>query len=118
MSFELPVFKNNLHWNSLYDFHVVAGRVLRGKQAEARTAGAGNTVDVPVIFPPVGINVNINRLTWPHGAQLVLLKVCCHPHVLERDDFHHFLASLDVLPHFHRAIADYPGALPRASSSG
>src|SRR5581483_7236304 len=72
---EFTRFKNNLHRDSLNHLDIVAGCVLRGKQAEARATRARNTVDVTAVFTAISVHVNIHRLSGAHTTQLVFLEV-------------------------------------------
>ena len=48
----------------------------------------------------------VAALSGPHVAKLVFLEVGGHPDVVQVDDLHQFLADLDILADFDRAIAD------------
>ena len=48
--------------NALHHLHVVAGRILRREQAEARAGGAADARNVAVILPLVGIHAEPHLL--------------------------------------------------------
>ena len=55
----LTFIQNDLHRDPLHHFHVVAGRVIGGQQAEPTTCGAADGIDVTLQSMSVGIDVDI-----------------------------------------------------------
>jgi len=51
-------------------------------------------------------HVNFNGLPGPHVRELRLLKVCCHPDVVQGHDFQHFLADAHVLTNFNGFLSN------------
>src|ERR1700677_2284134 len=60
------LFQHDLDRDALNDFYVVAGRVFRRQQAEDRTGGTGNTVNVAFVSAVVEIAGDLHFLRWPH----------------------------------------------------
>ena len=98
--------ENDLHRNTLHNFHIIAGGVFRRQQAEQRAAGPGNAFHLAFIFFAVGVDRNGDALSRPHFAQLVLFEIGRDPDVVKVDDLHQLLPDGNVLPDFHGAIAD------------
>src|ERR1035441_8591610 len=67
--------EHDLHRNALHHFDVVAGGVFGGEQAEARTAGASDGIDMPLVGLAVGIHRDVSRQTGFHLPELRLLEV-------------------------------------------
>src|SRR5580704_149810 len=107
MSLGLALVEHNLHRNALHHFDVVAGGILGRQQAEARSAGSGNGIDMPLISLAGRIDGNVSRQTRFHVPKLRLLKVSCDPKITlpEQNDLHHLLAGLHVLTNLDSAIA-------------
>src|SRR5208282_133022 len=110
MSPGFPRLENYFYRNTLHDFHVVAGSVLGRQQTETLSAGARDGIDAPLILLPGSIYRHLRRLAGMNVLQLRLLEICSDPEVplAQRNDLHHLLAGLDVLPNLDRAIADRP----------
>src|ERR1700687_6246551 len=108
MALGLALVEHDLHRYALHDFDVVARGVFGWQQAEARTTGAGDGIDMSLVDFAVRIHRDLRRQTGPHTPKLRLLKVSRDPDVLpiERDDLHHLLARLHILTHLDGAVAD------------
>src|ERR1051326_7592793 len=84
--------ENYLHGHTLHDLYVVAGRVLRRQQTEARAGSGLNAVDMSFEnFIRIRIDGDLGGLTWPHVSDLVLFEIRGHPHVT-RYDRHQWLS--------------------------
>ena len=84
----LARIEDDLHRNALHDFHIVASRILRRQQAEARAAGAGDAIHFAVVFSAVGVDFNRDALADLHFAELRLFEIRGDPDVVEIDDLH------------------------------
>ncbi len=99
----LALLEHDLHRHALHDFDVVAGRVFRRQQAEARAGGGGDAVHVPLeLAAPYASTSIVARWPGSHVAQLRLLEIGRDPDVVERDDGHQRLAGLHDLADFDR----------------
>ena len=70
MVWVLTLLEKDLHGYPLHHLHVVSRRILGRQEAVARTAGAGDAVDVTVIVPVIGVNVESSR-TGQGGCGLI-----------------------------------------------
>ena len=82
----LARFEKDLHRNALHDLHVIPGRILRREQAEYRSGGSRDTIDVPPQRLTGRVHVNFGALTDAQAPQLCFLKIGGDPHVVERHD--------------------------------
>ena len=98
--------QHDLHGQTLHNLHVVAGRILRRKQAESRAARAGDTVHLPFVFSAVGVHRNLNRLPRAHVPQLSFFEICGDPHVFERHDRQQLLSRLHVHSYLYVLVYD------------
>src|SRR5215475_15953093 len=62
--------------NALHDFHVVAGCILRRQQAEPRTGGRSDAVDVRLEIPAsIRVDSHARGLTGMHVRQLSFFEI-------------------------------------------
>src|SRR5208282_578507 len=108
MALDLVLVEYDLHRYALHNFDVIAGGVFGREQAEARTAGASDGIDMPLVGLAVRIHRDVSRQTWLHLLELRLLEVRRDPEVAfaERNNLHHLLAGLHVLTDLNGAVAD------------
>src|SRR6266404_3732073 len=96
--------KHDFDRNALHNLDVVAGRILRWKQAEARAVSCLDTIDMrSKLLSVQRIHRNLNLLAGPHPGYLVLLKVRGYPHIL-RDQRKKTLTCLNVSPGLNRFL--------------
>src|SRR5258708_19648267 len=86
--------ENDLDGQALNNLHVIAGRVLRRKQREARAGARLEAVNM-ALENSIGISVHFypDWLPGAHSVELCLLEVRHHPH-LSGDQDEHLLTSL------------------------
>src|SRR5262249_11247011 len=99
---------DDLRGNALDDLYVVAGRVLRRKQTEKRPRRPGDAVDMALVRPAAGIDVDLDRLAGTDRPKLRLLEVRGDPDVIKRDDGQQLLPRLHVHAD-HDGLGDLPG---------
>ena len=104
----LPLFKEDLYGNALHNLDIVAGGILRRKEAVARPAGAGDAVDVPVVLSAVRIYEDLYVLAGAHIGHLRLFEVGGYPNVLavQRDNGHELLARRHILAGLDGPLSD------------
>src|SRR5947207_1015432 len=94
--------ENNLDGNALHDLDVVACRILRWQQTEARARSSLNAVHVSFEnFIGIGINPDLNRLSRFQLTKLTLFEVGRDPD-LSRHDRHQRLPDLHEHSFFNR----------------
>src|SRR5579864_3579206 len=98
--------EDDFYRDSLHNFYIVSSGILGRKQAEAGAAGAGDAIDLAIIFSAVRVNLNGDQLTYSHIAKLRLFEVGGYPNVIQRDQLHELLSRRDVLADFDGAVAD------------
>ena len=108
MIFVLVSIKHDAHRNSLHHLYVVAGGVLRRKQTEPGTTCAANGEDFAFVLATGRVDLDLNRLSLLHVAQLRFFEVCRDPDIVDVDKRHQRLSWLNVLSHFGRTMADDP----------
>src|SRR5260370_28560282 len=102
----LAWFKPDSHWQTLNDFHIVAGRIFRRQQAEPIAAGPRHVLHVTAIGSPKRIDVNGHALTAMHAGELRLLEVRDHPDVVGLGYEHQRLPWLTPRAQLNGALTD------------
>src|SRR5260370_18751221 len=102
----LSGFEIDADRNALHHLYVISGCILRREQAEARAAGAADTRNAPLVLPAVSIHAEPHALARLHPAELRLLEISDHPHIVQLNDGHELLSPRPVLAHFHGLLAD------------
>src|SRR5579864_88397 len=92
----LARLEKNLYRDALDNFHVVSGCILRREQAEQRTGGAGNAVNMTVQSAPTRINVNIGFLSNLHVLELRFLKISGDPDLIKRNNRQELLPRFNI----------------------
>src|SRR6202795_5156507 len=108
MPLVLARLEHDLHRYALHDLDVVAGGVFGRQQAEARSTGAGDRIDMPFVGLASRLDRDLRRQPRLHLLKLRLFEVSRNPQVrvIERDYLHHFLPGLHVLTNLDGAVAD------------
>ena len=94
------------HGQTLYDFHVITGCIFRRKQAEPRSSGAAQRINVAAVAAPGCIGADGYRLSRLHFLQLRLFEISRDPEVIHRNNREQLLARLDPLACFHGLASD------------
>src|SRR5262244_4611210 len=72
----------DLDGQALNDLHVIAGRVLRRQQREARAGARLEAVNMPPEdFVRISVQPDLDWLSGAHAVELCLLEVCQYPHL-------------------------------------
>src|ERR1700722_5527141 len=103
----LPWREIDTNRDPLHHFNVVAGRVFGWEQTEAFTRSRAQTIYVPFKCAAHGLDIDVDRLTGPHPAQLVFLEIGGDPYVVERYHRQQRFARLHALTRFDAFLADY-----------
>ena len=100
--------EDNLHRDALHDLDVITGGIFGRQQTEARAARSRDRIDVTLVGFVGRIHVNVDPQAGLHLAKLRFLEIRGYPEIffIERNDAHHLLPHLHVLPYFDRAVAD------------
>src|SRR5260370_27625976 len=108
MPLVLARLEHDLHRYALYNFDVVAGRVFGWQQAEARSTGAGDGIDMPLVSLAGRIDSDLSRQPRLHLLKLRLFEVSCDPQVrvIARNHLHPFLPRLPVLTNLDGPVSD------------
>src|SRR5258705_8276993 len=81
------LIEDDLDWQALNYLHVVAGRVLRRQQREARAGARLEAVNMSTEDDPwVSVQLDLDRLSGTHPVELRLLEVRDNPHVGGNED--------------------------------
>ena len=91
----LTRLEKDSNWQTLHDLDVVAGRILGWQQAKAIAARARHVLDVTVIVPAEGVNVDRDPLAALHMGELRFFKIRGHPDVIGLGPEHQGLSGLD-----------------------
>src|SRR5258708_37729757 len=67
--------EHDLHRYTLHNFDVVAGGIFRWQQAEARSTGAGDGIDMPFVGLASSIDRDLSRQPGLHLLKLRLFEV-------------------------------------------
>ena len=92
------LIENNFYRDPLYDFHIVAGSILRRKQTEERAGCARNAVYMTLQGFAGRINMDFRPLSNSHAPQLGLFEIGGDPHFIERHHGEELLSGLNVEP--------------------
>ena len=112
-----PGIKHDFDRDALHDLHIVASRIFRGQQAEARAAGARRRCrPCPCICARWRRLRCVTRCPAFISRKLRFLEVGGNPDVVEIDDLHQLLPGSDILPDLDGAIAD--DAVDRSNDFG
>src|SRR5215471_1717315 len=94
----------DLDGQALNDLNVIAGRVLRRQQGEARAGARLEAVDMPPEdFVRISVQPDLDWLPGANAVELCLLEVCQYPHLGRHEDEQRLAglqerAELDRLP--------------------
>src|SRR6267378_5683575 len=97
----------NSHGEPLHHFHVVPGRIFRGKEAKERASGTRKALHFALVVAPEGVDADRDRLTWPHPFELRLFKVGRDPNVVQGNDHEQALSRLDAVAEFYSLASDH-----------
>jgi hypothetical protein len=98
------LLENYFDWDSLHDFHVIAGSIFGWKQTERRAGGARDAVHVTVQGSPSGINVDFGFLPNSHAPQLGLFEIGGDPDFIQGYDREELLPSLYIHSDHYRLV--------------
>jgi hypothetical protein len=96
--------QDDLYGNPLHNFHVVAGGIFRGQEAEERTSGAGDAIDMAFVVAAGRVRVNFDPLADTHVAELRFFEVCGDPNLIEGNNREKLLPGLHIPPDNHGFI--------------
>ena len=71
--------EDDLHWNALNHFDIIAGRVLRRQETESVAAARLDAVDAPWEIAAISVDLDGDGLSGAHVGKLRLLIIGCHP---------------------------------------
>src|ERR1700722_20349913 len=102
----LSLPQSNPDRQSLHDFHIVAGGVLRRHEAVLLAARTAHPFHVGLEVAADRVNVNRRALPGLHAANLRFLEIRGDPDIAQRNDREELLARLNTLAIFDRLLSD------------